>query len=45
MWFAVQLPAEMEPFHVPPGEGAEITLQSRHGQHLTFGIVESAMQV
>jgi hypothetical protein len=41
----VQLPAEMDPLQVPPGQGAEITLRSRQGQHLTFGIVESAMQV
>ena len=41
----MQLPAEMDPLNVPPGQGAEITLRSRQGQHLTFGIVESAMQV
>lgn len=35
----------MDPLNVPPGQGAEITLRSRQGQHLTFGIVESAMQV
>ena len=41
----VQLPAEMDPLLVPPGQGAEIMLRSRPGQHLTFGIMESAMQV
>lgn len=41
----VQLPAEMDPLQVPPGHGVEIIVESRHGQHLTFGIVESAMQV
>lgn len=39
------LPDWIEPMNMVPNNGAAITLTSRKKQHLTFGMVGSAMQV